>query len=281
MIVIGLSIYFYPTMQTKEIQSETEKYIKVLKIEQKENKEKKVKKKNDPVYQESFAYNKKIKEEDQKDFKDAWSYKQFSIRLSTLKDDKFGYLKIPAMHVELPLYLGASDEHLRRGAAILGETSLPIGTKSSNCVIAAHRGYSGIPFFRDIQALKLNDHVYVTNRWQTLRYRVDQIEVIEPYESDKVKIQEGKDMVTLITCHPYRGHGQYRYVVYCVRDPGKKEQKNPENFTLQKKIKSIQDSPDYQLSQKDIELEQRVRAAGGILIIIFSLATLIRCLGRK
>ena len=58
----------------------------------------------------------------------------------------------------------------------------------------------------------------MTNLWETLTYHVENVEVIEPDDSEKVKIQEGKDMITLITCHPYRSGGKYRYVVYCVRD---------------------------------------------------------------
>ena len=58
------------------------------------------------------------------------------------------------MNVKLPLYLGATLENLRKGAAVMGETSLSLGTKDSNCVIAAHRGYQGIPYFREIEKLE-------------------------------------------------------------------------------------------------------------------------------
>ena len=119
---------------------------------------------------------------------------------------------------QLPLYLGATMENMRKGAAIMGQTSLPLGQKDSNCVIAAHRGYRGIPYFRDIEQLKTGDQVIIKNPWESLDYRVTKIKVIDSYDMDKILIQKGKDMVTLLTCHPYRGHGRYRYVVYCMRD---------------------------------------------------------------
>lgn len=100
----------------------------------------------------------------------------------------------------------------------MGQTSLPVGQKDSNCVIAAHRGYLGTPYFRDIEQLKTGDQVIIRNPWERLDYRVIKIKVIDPYDMDKILIQKGKDMVTLLTCHPYRGHGRYRYVVYCMRD---------------------------------------------------------------
>ena len=77
------------------------------------------------------------------------------------------------MHVKLPLYLGATLENMRKGAAIMGETSLPIGTKNSNCVIAAHRGYQGIPYFREVEKLNVGDRVIIQNPWEKLSYRVE------------------------------------------------------------------------------------------------------------
>ena len=135
------------------------------------------------------------------------------------------------LKVKLPLYLGATMENLRRGAAIMGQTSLPLGQVNGNCVIAAHRGYQGIPYFRDIERLKIGDKVYLRNPWKKMKYRVQKIQIIDPYDTDKIKIQKGKDMITLLTCHPYRGHGKYRYLVYCVRGHGtKNKEKNKKNI---------------------------------------------------
>lgn len=137
----------------------------------------------------------------------------------------------------------------------MGQTSLPLGKRDSNCVIAAHRGYQGIPYFRDIEELKIGDLVIIRNPWERLRYKVTKIKVIDPYDTDKILIQKGKDMITLLTCHPYRGHGKYRYLVYCERDHGQKIKK-------QERIQ-LSDS-----SRKTIEEEKWIRYAGIFLLIL-------------
>ena len=81
-------------------------------------------------------------------------------------------------------------ENMRKGAAIMGQTSLPVGQKDSNCVITAHRGYRGIPYFRDIEQLKTGDQVIIRNPWERLDYRVTKIKVIDPYDMDKILIQK-------------------------------------------------------------------------------------------
>lgn len=131
-------------------------------------------------------------------------------------DDAVGYVEIPAMDVTLPLYLGASRAHMNDGAAVLGQTSMPIGGIATNCVIAAHRGWNGKAMFRDVELLQEGDLVYLTNLWETLTYQVTGISIIWPDEVKAVAIQPGQDMVTLLTCHPYIV-GTHRYLVFCQR----------------------------------------------------------------
>ena len=120
------------------------------------------------------------------------------------------------MDLELPLYLGANEENMSKGAAQLTETSMPIGENNTNMAVVAHRGYSHAKMFREIEKLKIGDEIFITNFWETMTYKVERIEVISPDEIDKIRIQEGKDMVTLVTCHPYP-HNYQRYLVYCER----------------------------------------------------------------
>lgn len=170
------------------------------------------------LYKEADRYNRLIYENRQTELKDAWSYEQsvFSLQSYGLPDEVFGVLRIPKMEMELPLYLGASGENMAKGAVVLGQTSLPIGGLHTNCVIAAHRGWSSSPMFRDIEDLRTGDLIYIDNLWETLVYSVDEISVILPDDVEAVHIQEGKDLVTLITCHPY-GQNHHRYVVFCKR----------------------------------------------------------------
>ena len=134
-----------------------------------------------------------------------------------IEDEVIGVLEIPAMELTMPVYLGASDAHLAAGAAVLGNTSAPIGGDSTNCVIAGHRGWKGADYFRHIDHLQVGDTVTLTNLWETLTYTVADIQIIQPHEVDKVKIQQGRDLLTLLTCHPYASGGRERYVVYCER----------------------------------------------------------------
>ena len=93
----------------------------------------------------------------------------------------------------------------------------PIGGDNTNCVIAGHRGWRGADYFRHIDRLHVGDTVTLTNLWETLTYTVADIQIIQPHEVDKIKIQQSRDLLTLLTCHPYAGGGRQRYVVYCER----------------------------------------------------------------
>ena len=134
-----------------------------------------------------------------------------------LPDEVFGILRIPVMDLEMPIYLGANYDNLANGAAVLTQTSIPIGGENTNAVIAGHRGWNGYPYFLDIENLKVGDLVYITNVWDELIYQVKEIRIVQPDNIGSILIQPGKDMVTLMTCHPPNTGGKYRYLVYCER----------------------------------------------------------------
>ena len=134
-----------------------------------------------------------------------------------LPDEVFGVLRIPAMDLEMPIYLGANDENMAAGAAVLTQTSIPIGGENTNAVIAGHRGWNGYPYFLDIENLQVGDLVYIKNIWEELTYKVTAIRIVYPDDIDAILIQPGRDMVTLLTCHPPNTGGRYRYLVYCER----------------------------------------------------------------
>lgn len=175
-----------------------------------------------PQYQDLYRsmcdYNNEIFKNGQKDLKDAWSYQAEIYDLSKygMDTDIFGLVSIPKLDVEMPLYLGANYYNLDRGFAQLSQTSMPIGGNNSNCVIAGHRGWHSEPYLIDIEDLEIGDSVFIQNPWETLEYRVSEIKLIYPHEVEQLYIQKGKDMVTLLTCHPYRVNS-HRYIVYCER----------------------------------------------------------------
>lgn len=148
------------------------------------------------------------------------SYEHDDIDLTTYglpEPDVIGYLEIPRLGQTLPLILGASQSNMNRGACHLTETSYPIGGENTNCVIAAHRAMmSGLSMFRDIEAIQIGDELTIENFEGTLIYRACDIQVVRPWDVDAVKIQEGRDLVTLSTCHPY-GQNHQRYLVFFER----------------------------------------------------------------
>ena len=163
------------------------------------------------------AYNERIFENGQEGLSSEPSYQQPSFVLADygLDSEVFGVISIPKLEIELPIYLGATYQHMNDGAAHLSQTSLPIGGRNTNCVIAGHRGWNGASYFLNIPELVPGDEVIVTNLWETLTYEVTGTEIIEPNDVDKILIQPGKDMLTLLTCHPYGSGGRQRYLVYC------------------------------------------------------------------
>lgn len=114
-----------------------------------------------------------------------------------------GYIEIPKIDVRIPIYHGTSTEVLQRGAGHLKDSSFPIGGSSTHAVLAGHRGLPTSKLFTDINQLKVGDlfYIYILNK--TLAYQVDNIEVVEPSNVEPLKLQEGKDYVTLVTCTPY------------------------------------------------------------------------------
>ena len=168
------------------------------------------------------AYNERIYSEGQAGLDSKEAYQTAALELTDygLEDGIMGVLSIPSIDIEMPLYLGASSENMAKGAAVLGQTSLPIGGANTNCVIAGHRGWRGADYFRHLDELQIGDAVTVTNLWGELSYRVTELAVIQPDDIDAIKLQANKDMLTLITCHPYASGGRYRLAVYCERDEG-------------------------------------------------------------
>jgi sortase A len=170
------------------------------------------------IYLLMVEYNKRLYETGQKNFVDPFSYSQvdFSLMQFGFEEEMIGYITIPKMNVELPIFLGANNQNLNRGAAHLTQTSLSVGGINTNSVIAAHRGMSTAAMFRDIELLELGDEIIITNFYQTIRYKVVETKIILPTQVSAVLIQSNRDLVTLITCHPLR-HNSQRYLVYAER----------------------------------------------------------------
>ena len=225
------------------------------------------------LYEQMTAYNEQIFTEKQKNFCDPWSYEQSSFDLTRygIEDNVAATIEIPRMDVELPIYLGATAENMALGAVQLGQTSLPVGGENTNCVIAAHRGYQGIPMFREIEKLQPGDKVIIRNFWETLRYEVSEIEVICPSDIDKILIRPGEDMVTLLTCHPYTQNTR-RYAVFCTRISGGEEGRTDTSGSTTAEL-SVKAAEQAAVEDADIlQREKLLRTAGYGFLAIVSIA---------
>lgn len=118
-------------------------------------------------------------------------------------DGLIGYIDIPKINVYLPIYHGTDSEVLAKGAGHLQNTSLPVGGESTHSVISAHSAYPCETFFDYLTDMQVGDEFYIHILDRTLKYQVDQIEVILPEEVNSLRIVKGEDLVTLLTCTPY------------------------------------------------------------------------------
>ncbi len=123
-----------------------------------------------------------------------------------------GYITIEKIGVELPIYHGTSDAVLQVAAGHLEGTSLPVGGESTHAVISAHRGLPSAKLFTNLDQLEVGDTFTITVLDRVLTYEVDKISIVLPTETDELKVAEGKDYVTLMTCTPY-GINTHRLLV--------------------------------------------------------------------
>lgn len=129
-----------------------------------------------------------------------------------------GYLSIPSIDVELPVYHGTSERVLRLGAGHLPQTSLPVGGEGTHSVLSAHTGLPEARLFTDLDELAEGDRFFVRVYGRTLAYEVDRVAVVEPSDTSELARIEGEDHVTLVTCTPY-GINSHRLLVRGTRVP--------------------------------------------------------------
>lgn len=215
LILIGISLFCFPHVSNffYENRVEKEKKVFIEKIAKDENKSL-----LDKLYEDLQEQNRKLYEDLQNNLTDPFSYEQPAVDLSKygIDDNVIGYINIPKINIELPILLGANTANMKIGAVHLTETSYPIGGNNTNCVIAAHRGYGKATLFRHIEKIENGDEIFIKSFNDELIYEVYEIKIIEPDDVKELCIQDGQDIVTLITCHPYRVNS-HRYIVKAKR----------------------------------------------------------------
>ena len=174
----------------------------------------------DVFYEKAKAYNESLVKNGQDGMRSRADVESFALSALDFgySENLIGTLEIPRREIELGLYLGADGENMAKGAAVFGMTSLPLGGDSENTAIAGHRGWRGSPMFRDIQLLQMDDPIYITTPWDTLTYRVCEIRIVTPEDNSWCRIQPGRTLISLMTCHPY-GQNYQRYIVFAELSP--------------------------------------------------------------
>lgn len=134
-----------------------------------------------------------------------------------------GYIEIPCIFIQLPIYHGTSEEALRQGVGHLGASSFPIGGENTHSVLTGHTGLGSARLFTDLIQMKKGDKFFIQVLDQNLTYKVDQILIVKPENTKNLQIIYGKDYVTLVTCTPY-GVNDHRLLVRGVRTTYEKKQ---------------------------------------------------------
>lgn len=133
--------------------------------------------------------------------------------LLNLGDDGImGYVEVPKIGVRLPIYHSTDDYGLQRGAGHMEGTALPVGGPGTHCGIAGHRALPSARLFTDLDQLARGDLIYLSVLGRTLVYQVDLINVVLPHELDYMAVEDGEDLLTLVTCTPY-GLNTHRLLV--------------------------------------------------------------------
>lgn len=199
--LFGLGIFLYPTISnwlaTRAHYSEVSTYDKKIKALQKKEIERREK--------EAAEYNKQV-QTSMKAFADPFSeeksnHQAYADALSL--GDVMGYIEISKINIKLPIYQGTSEEVLSRGVGHLDYSSLPVGGENTHTILTGHRGLPSAKLFTDLDKLSEGDRFYIHSLDKVLAYKVDQIKIVLPHETDDLQIVENKDYTTLITCTPY------------------------------------------------------------------------------
>lgn len=198
LLLVGLSVMLYPTVsdwwnskvQSRAIAAYSEAVDQI----------------DDNTYEEMLeqarAYNRKLFALSAP-FSDCEDVPGYDETLDISGTGILGYISIPQIKVELPIYHGTSAEVLNIAAGHLQGSSLPVGGENTHAVISAHRGLPSARLFTDIDQLREGDTFTITILDEILTYEVEEILTVEPDEIDKLAVIPGEDYVTLMTCTPY------------------------------------------------------------------------------
>lgn len=212
LVILGMLVMLYPVVSTMLNNYGTtraaEEYAKLEKAVPQETK--------DALWDNAHRYN---EERTQGPLLDPWlehidaDNPEYAAYLDQLNaTDAMARLIIPKTETDLPIYHGTDESTLQKGLGHLFGSDLPVGGEGTHSIITGHTGLTNATMFDNLKDIKENDVFYVQVAGHKMKYQVDQIKVVLPTETDGLKAQEGKDLITLITCTPY-GINSHRLLV--------------------------------------------------------------------
>ena len=207
-LVVGLGIILYPTFsdwwnsfhQSRVIQNYTEA------VEQTD------KKTIDAMLKAAAEYNKGLVSDAGRFTMNDEERAEYLSLLNLSGDGVMGFITIPSIGVNLPIYHGVDETHLQVAVGHIEGSSLPVGGKSTHTVVSAHRGLPSAKLFTDLDKVVEGDIFMFTILDEVLTYQVDQIRIVEPSNMSDLAIEKDKDYATLVTCTPY-GINTHRILV--------------------------------------------------------------------
>lgn len=218
---VGLSLLLYPSVsdywnsfhQTRAITTYAEN-VATLDQEQ-----------YDKIWAAAQAYNASLSERENSYLLTDTQKQEYRQLLDVSGLGIMGYIEIPSINCSLPIYHGTEESVLQIAVGHLEWSSLPVGGQSTHCVLSGHRGLPSAKLFTNLDKLDVGDVFMLRVLDEVLTYEVDQILIVEPLETASLRIVEGEDYCTLITCTPY-GVNTHRLLVRGHRIENMKEAKN-------------------------------------------------------
>ena len=208
LFIAGLSLLLYPTVSdywnssrsTKAIMSYDEE---VSKLE---------KQKYEQVWNDARSYNSSLIGRENDYLLSDEQQAQYNSLLDLTGTGIMGYIEIPNIRCSVPIYHGTEENVLQIAIGHLEWSSLPTGGESTHAVLSGHRGLPSARLFSDLDKIVEGDTFMLRILDEVLTYEVDKISIVEPHETGELKLQQGKDYCTLVTCTPY-GVNSHRLLV--------------------------------------------------------------------
>lgn len=267
-VLVGLGLLNYPYLSSlysqREYRAQFEAYQQKMESTQ-----------QDSQRQQAQQYNQQLSTE-QSALEDAFSSQQ----PSGGEEGLLGYVEIEKIDVYLPIYEGTTEQILRKGIGHLSGSSLPVGGESTHAVLAGHSGLASQLMFTELEQLEIGDRFSLYVMGEELCYQVDQILTVEPWQTDALQIEEGKDMVTLITCVPY-GVNSHRLLVRGQRVETEETQEQTAAVSTAEQPDEPSDAPKVSSQTQRRQLIFWASIAVWLLLVLITVGTQIRARYQK